>query len=62
MSDHSHANFSRSSGTSWRGLLVTVVIIVAIAGFIALLGSTGDDPSSENNITPAEQSPVSPTE
>ncbi|MEO9685132.1 MAG: hypothetical protein ABJF86_03510 [Tateyamaria sp.] len=60
MSDNSHANFSRSSGTSGRGVLIAFVVVVCIVAFIALIGSFGTDQPNDNAITPAVQSPVLP--
>lgn len=60
MSDHSHANLSRSSGTSGRGVLIAFAVIVCIVAIIALAGSIGTDTPGDSAIAPAAQSPVSP--
>lgn len=66
MSDYPNSNIQRSSGTSGRGLLITFATIVGVVVLLALIGSLGGDgddaPAPQDTITPAEPSPVLPTE
>lgn len=66
MSDYQNSNIQRSSGASGRGLLITFAAIVGIVVLLTLIGSLGGDGGDSNTpqdaITPAEPSPVLPTQ
>lgn len=66
MSDYPNSNIQRSRRASGRGLLITFAAIVGIVAVLTLIGSLGGDggnaPTPQDAITPAEPSPVLPTQ